>query len=162
MTHSLSLSHFNRIRLFVTPWTVAHQAPLSMAILQARVLDWVAVPSSRGSSRARDRTQVSYTYLHWQVGSLPLAHLGSPKTLQGLLLGLLLVHTSLLMYSAQGKLMSPLSSGNSQGSKILSLRTRFFLLSQTCPIQGIARTSQCQCLTVHLLNHFPQGKQREF
>ena len=24
------LSHFSRIQLFVTPWTVAHQAPLSM------------------------------------------------------------------------------------------------------------------------------------
>ena len=30
------------------PWTVARQAPLSMGILQARILEWVAVPSSRG------------------------------------------------------------------------------------------------------------------
>ena len=44
----------------VTPWTVAHQAPLSMGILQARTLEWVIVPSSRGSSQARDRTQVSH------------------------------------------------------------------------------------------------------
>ena len=73
MTLSLSLSHFSRIQLFVTLWTVAHQASLSMGILQARILEWVAVPSSRGSSRARDQTQVSYTYLHWQAGSLPLA-----------------------------------------------------------------------------------------
>ena len=28
----------------VTLWTVAHQAPLSMGILQARILDWVACP----------------------------------------------------------------------------------------------------------------------
>ena len=28
-------------------------------ILQARILEWVAMPSSRGSSRPRDRTQVS-------------------------------------------------------------------------------------------------------
>ena len=28
----------------VTPWTVARQAPLSMGILQARVLEWVAMP----------------------------------------------------------------------------------------------------------------------
>ena len=41
-----------------TPWTVACQAPLSMAILQARTLEWVAVPSSR-SSQPRDQTQVS-------------------------------------------------------------------------------------------------------
>ena len=51
-----SLSH---VRLFVTPWTVAHQAPLSMGILQARILEWVAMPSSRGTSQPRDRTQVS-------------------------------------------------------------------------------------------------------
>ena len=29
-------------------------------ILQARILEWVAVPFSRGSSQPRDRTQVSY------------------------------------------------------------------------------------------------------
>ena len=27
------------------PWTVARQAPLSMGILQARILEWVAIPS---------------------------------------------------------------------------------------------------------------------
>ena len=32
--------------LFVTPWTVARQAPLSMGILQAIILEWVAMPSS--------------------------------------------------------------------------------------------------------------------
>ena len=36
------------VRLFVTPWTVAHQAPLFMGILQARILEWIAMPSSRG------------------------------------------------------------------------------------------------------------------
>ena len=36
-----------------------HQAPLSMEILQARMLEWVAISSSRGSSWPRDRTQVS-------------------------------------------------------------------------------------------------------
>ena len=29
-------------------------------ILQARILDWVAMPFSRGSSQLRDRTQVSH------------------------------------------------------------------------------------------------------
>ena len=38
----------------VNPWTVAFQAPLSMGILQARILEWVAMPSSRGSSQPRD------------------------------------------------------------------------------------------------------------
>ena len=98
-----SLSH---VPLFATPWTAAHQAPLSLGfsrqefwsglpfpspvcesekgkevvqscptlsdpmdcslpgssvhgIFQARVLEWVAMPSSRGSSRPRDQTHVS-------------------------------------------------------------------------------------------------------
>ena len=33
--------------------TVARQAPLSMGILQARIVEWVAMPSSRGSSQPR-------------------------------------------------------------------------------------------------------------
>ena len=35
------------------------QAPLSMGILQATTLEWVAISFSRGSSPPRDRTQVS-------------------------------------------------------------------------------------------------------
>ena len=33
------LSHFSHVQLFVTLWTVAHQAPLSVGILQARILE---------------------------------------------------------------------------------------------------------------------------
>jgi len=29
-------------------------------VLQARILEWVAIPFSRGSSQPRDQTQVSY------------------------------------------------------------------------------------------------------
>ena len=49
----------SHVRLFVTPWTVAHQAPLSMGILQARILEWIAMPFSRRSSWPRDWTHVS-------------------------------------------------------------------------------------------------------
>ena len=52
-----SLSH---VPLFMSPWTVAHQAPLSMGILQTRILEWVAMPSSRGSSQPGDQTQISH------------------------------------------------------------------------------------------------------
>ena len=48
-------------------------------ILQARILEWVAMPSSRGSSWPRDWTLVFSLYLHWQVGSLPLVPPGKPK-----------------------------------------------------------------------------------
>ena len=47
-------SHFTCVQLFATPRTVAHQAPLSMGILQARTLEWVATSFSRGSSQPRD------------------------------------------------------------------------------------------------------------
>ena len=48
------------VGLFATPWTVTHQAPLSIGILQAGILEWTAMPSSRGSSQPRDQTQVSH------------------------------------------------------------------------------------------------------
>ena len=57
----IMISHFSCIQPFVTPWTVACQAPLSMGILQARMLEWAAMPSSRGSSQPRDGTWVSCT-----------------------------------------------------------------------------------------------------
>ena len=40
----------SRVQLFETPCTIAHQAPPSMGILQARILEWVAMPSSREPS----------------------------------------------------------------------------------------------------------------
>ena len=43
-----------------TSWTVAHQALLSIGVLQTRILEWVSIPSSRGSSQSRDQTQVSH------------------------------------------------------------------------------------------------------
>ena len=54
------LSDFSHVQLCATLWTVARQAPLSMGILQARILEWVAMPSSRGSSQLRDWTQIPY------------------------------------------------------------------------------------------------------
>ena len=52
------LSRFSHVQLFATLWIVAHQAPVH-AILQARILEWVAMPSSRGFSQLRDWTHVS-------------------------------------------------------------------------------------------------------
>ena len=53
---------------------VACQAPLSMGILQARILGWVASPSSRGSSQPRDRTQAC---LHCRPVLYHLSHQGN-------------------------------------------------------------------------------------
>ena len=48
------------VQFFATPRTAACQTPLSMGILQARILEWVAIPSSRVSSQPRGQTQVSH------------------------------------------------------------------------------------------------------
>ena len=40
-------------------------------ILQAKILEWFAVPSSRRSSWPKGWTHVSYIYLHWQMHSFP-------------------------------------------------------------------------------------------
>ena len=47
-------------------------------ILQARILEWITMPSSIGSSRPRDRTHISFCLLHWQASSLPLVLPGKP------------------------------------------------------------------------------------
>ena len=57
--HMCGAQLLSLVQLFATPQTVASQAPLSMEILQARTLVWVAMPSSRGSSQPRNLTQVS-------------------------------------------------------------------------------------------------------
>ena len=44
--------------IFATPLTVPSQAPLSMEILQASILEWIAIPSLRGSSQPSFQTQV--------------------------------------------------------------------------------------------------------
>ena len=56
------------VQLFSTPWTVALQAPV-YGIFQARILEWVAIPSFRESSGL-------------MADSLPLRHLESPKESQ--------------------------------------------------------------------------------
>ena len=48
-------------------------------ILQARILEWVAMLSSRGSSWPRDWTQRLLHLSHRQVDSLPLAPPGKPQ-----------------------------------------------------------------------------------
>ena len=48
-----------RVRPFVTRQTVGRQAPLSMGFPQARMLEWVAISLSRGSSWPGDWTHIS-------------------------------------------------------------------------------------------------------
>ena len=68
------------LKICVSPWTVACQAPLSMElILQTRILKWVAIPFSRGSSP----TQGSNTGLPHRRQILDqLSHQGIPRILE--------------------------------------------------------------------------------
>ena len=47
-------------------------------IFQARILEWVAISWSRGSSQPRKSNLCLLHLLQWQANSLPLQHLGSP------------------------------------------------------------------------------------
>ena len=46
------------VQLFATLWTIARQDHLFMGFFQERILEWVAISFSRGSSQPRDRTHV--------------------------------------------------------------------------------------------------------
>ena len=72
----------------LTLWTlltIAAQTSLSMGVLQVTMLEWVVLPSSRGSSQPRDWTCVS-CLLHLHVGSLPVVPLGKPQKFMVLLI----------------------------------------------------------------------------
>ena len=56
--HWCMLSHFSCVWLFVTLWTVACQDSVH-EILQARILQWIAIPFSRRASWPRDSAWVS-------------------------------------------------------------------------------------------------------
>ena len=65
----------SRVQLFAIPWTVAHQAV--HGIPQARILERIAIPFSKGSSWPRDQAQVSC--VSWIAGRFFTAEpLGMP------------------------------------------------------------------------------------
>ena len=51
------LSHFSHVQLFATLWNVGSSVH---GTLQARVLEWVAISSSKGSSPPQDQTRISF------------------------------------------------------------------------------------------------------
>ena len=69
-----SLSH---VQLFAIPCTVAHQASLFKGILQARILEWVAMLSSGGLPNPGIEPKSPAL----QVDSFPSNHEGSPGML---------------------------------------------------------------------------------
>ena len=72
--HPCTLSH---VRLFATPWAVAHQAPLYME--SSRQEYWSRLPFlSPGDLPDPGIEPTSLCFLHWQEGTLPAEPPGKP------------------------------------------------------------------------------------
>ena len=70
------LSFFSHVRLFATPWTVAHQAPLSLGF--SRQEYWSALLCPPPGNLPVPGIEPMSLMSPWQAGSLPLSHSGSP------------------------------------------------------------------------------------
>ena len=69
-----ALSHFSRVQLFVTPWTVACRAPLSMGFSGQE--NWSGLPCPPPGDLPDPGIKPMSPAL--QAGSLPLSRWGSP------------------------------------------------------------------------------------
>ena len=77
----LLLSHVSRVRLYVTPETAGHQAPVP-GILQASILEWVAISfSSAGKWKVKVKllSRVQLFANPWTVAYQALASVGFPR-----------------------------------------------------------------------------------
>ena len=73
------LSRFSHVQLFATPWAIAHQASLPMGFSKQK--SWSGLPCLiQGIFPTQGSNPCLSCLLHWQAGSLPLGHLGSPLT----------------------------------------------------------------------------------
>ena len=104
------LSHF---QLFATLWTVALQAPLSMGIFQASILEWVAMPSFKGSSQPLNQTHISCISCMGKWVLCHEHHLGSPQNWPHY--GIYLLVPALLLRPLRFSL-TPLSLGAGNGN----------------------------------------------
>ena len=112
-------------RLFAAPWTVH-------GFLQARILEWVAFPFSRGSSQPRDGTQVSCIaggfLTSWATGKPKNIGVGSLSCLQQIFLaqesnqGLLHCRQSLYQLSYKGSPLFYWVCSLHQVTKVLELQ----------------------------------------
>ena len=60
-------------------------------ILQARILKWIAMPSSQGIFPSQESNPCLLGLLHWETGSLPLVPLGMPNVYVN---GIKIIHPS--------------------------------------------------------------------
>ena len=92
------LSHISHAWLCVTPWTIAHQAPLSMVF--SRQEYWGGLPCPPPGDLPDPGIKPA-SLLHWQVGSLPLAPPGKTHTMSLVLIYLLTGSSNLLVTFVQ-------------------------------------------------------------
>ena len=73
------LNHFRNVQLFATLWTVAHQAPLSMGILQEKkYLNGLLCPPPGNLPDLGIKTHICLHLQHCRQILYPLSNLGSP------------------------------------------------------------------------------------
>ena len=70
---------FQSCQTLCHPMDCSPQGSSVHGILQARILEWVAMLSSRGSSRLGNQTHICLHLLHCRWILYPLKHLGSRK-----------------------------------------------------------------------------------
>ena len=102
MFSTLSLSRFSRVPLFAAPWTVDHQAPLSMGF--SKLCPWDSPGKNTGASCHFALQQISpnqgwnWWLLHQQVDSSPPSHLGSSFYFLWSVMYLVLSFASILVF----------------------------------------------------------------
>ena len=74
LIYTLLFSQLSHVQLFVTPWTVACQAPLSIGFSRQEYWSGLPFPYPRDLPNSR----IEPASFAWQMDSLPLSHLGSP------------------------------------------------------------------------------------
>ena len=69
------------VHLFETPWTVAHQAPLSMGFSRQEYWSGLPFSYSRGIFPTQGLNFLLLCLLHWHEDSLPLLPPGKPQVI---------------------------------------------------------------------------------
>ena len=75
---SVHVIHFSCVCVW-PPWTITYQASLFMGFSKARILEWVPIPSFRGSDWPRNEPILSPAFSALQLDSLQLSHQRSPR-----------------------------------------------------------------------------------
>ena len=79
-------SVFSPVLLFMTPWTVALQGPLSMRFLRQEYWSGLSFPGLKIQGIFPIQGLSLLCLFHWQVNYLPPSHLGIPYYVFGLVL----------------------------------------------------------------------------